>query len=346
RHFVASPGWGDGYTSRAVQIAIHHFFTNDVTGDLQGQYAHVWTAVARHFRNNPNVIGYEVYNEPNDFLVKNFNPELSCDYGGWAHEPKSCLQSHTQPVPDGLIGAIERSGGDHLVFFEPSGATDYGVPETLGISAPLRFPRLALAFHVYGSIPQQLAQTAGERDRTRTEQPGGPGWIMDEFGGTGLGPPTAQAVSAADAIHLSWAYWSAMQLDDPTGAGPDEGLLDQQTRLPYLAVAHALAVPYPWATAGEPGGQSFNYAGRSFHYSYLPDYKIRAPTEISVPGYTYPHGYAVRLHGAKMVSRPGAAVLEVVAKRPPPPRRHRRAGPSKPRVPAPPTPVTVTITPR
>ena len=54
------------YFDAAVGHAIHHFFANDVRGNLQGQFARVWHAVARHFATNPDVLGYELYNEPLD----------------------------------------------------------------------------------------------------------------------------------------------------------------------------------------------------------------------------------------------------------------------------------------
>ena len=165
-----------------MQIALHHFFANDVRADLQGQYARVWQAVARHYRGNPDVLGYEIYNEPNDYLVRQFDPELQCDYGGPVKEPKSCAVNHPQALPDGLIGAIQAADPTHVVFYEPSGSANFGTPETIGIAEPLRFPRLALAFHTYGDTPAELAQTAAERARTHTAQPGGPAWILDEFG--------------------------------------------------------------------------------------------------------------------------------------------------------------------
>jgi endoglycosylceramidase len=314
KRFVAAPGWGSGYDSRAVQVAIHHFFANNVRADLLGQYARVWQAVARHYRDDREVIGYEIYNEPDDFRSKHFGAELECDYGGRKHEPRSCAASQPQAPPDGLIGAIQQADPNHVVFFQPSGATDFGGAEELGISEPLRFDRLALAFHVYGSMTQQLHQTAIERRRTRTRQPGGPAWIMDEFGALHIGRPIAADVDSADALNLSWTYWSAMQLDDPTGADPVEGLLNQTTRRPYPAVAHALAVPYPWATAGVPGRQSFDRRTRAFRYSWVPQpRRIRGPTEISIPSYTYPRGYSVQVTGGDIVSSPRAAVLLVAA---------------------------------
>ena len=180
--FDAPIGWGSGYEVPAVQAAIHHFWANNVRADLQGQFARVWAAVARHYAGNPDVLGYEVINEPNDFRPKSFDPELQCDYGGPVHEPRSCRASHAAALRDGLIGTIQAADPNHVVLFEPSGTTDFGAPETIGIAEPLRFKNLALAFHVYGYPPDQLRETAEERFETRTEQPGGPPWIMDEFG--------------------------------------------------------------------------------------------------------------------------------------------------------------------
>jgi endoglycosylceramidase len=308
-------GWGSAYSVPAVQAAIHHFWANDVRADLQGQLARVWQAVARHYRGDPEVLGYEVINEPDDFLSKRFNSELQCDYGGPVHEPRSCAASRPAPLPDGLIGAIQAADPTHVVIFEPSSATDFGAPEWIGITEPLRFPRLALAFHVYGSIAVQLRQTSNERLRTQTDQPGGPAWIMDEFGASNNAAASSQTVSEADADNLSWAYWSAMQLHDPTAGDAYEGLLNQQTRQPYPALARALAVPYPWATAGLPARQSFDRRTRTFRYRYAVDPKIHAPTEIEVPPYTYPYGYSVQVTGARVVSRRDSPVLELRAAR-------------------------------
>jgi endoglycosylceramidase len=275
----------------------------------------VWQAVASHYRGNPDVVGYEVFNEPNDYLVKQFDPELQCDYGGPLNEPRSCAVNHPDALPRGLIGAIQSADPTHVVFYEPNGSADFGVAETIGIAEPLRFARLALAFHTYGDIPKQLAQTAAERDATRTNQPGGPAWILDEFGASNDNALSAQTVDHADADNLSWAYWAAMQLHDPTGGQPYEGLLDQTTRRPYPNQGHAMSVPYAWATAGTPGAQSFSRPAQTYRYRYSVNPKIHAPTEIEIPPYTYPLGYTAQVTGARVTSATGAALLTLSADR-------------------------------
>ena len=117
----------------------------------------------------------------------------------------------------------------------------------------------------------------------------------------------------ADSTNLGWTYWAALQLDDPTAGDAYEGLLNQLTRQPIPSQARALAVPYPWATAGTPGPQSFDPATGTFRYAYGLTPSIAAPTEIELPPYTYPHGYTVRVTGAKVVSHKQAALLQLSA---------------------------------
>jgi endoglycosylceramidase len=313
--FRPTAGWGAFYTLRPIQIAMHHFFANDVRADLQGQYARVWQAVAAHYRANPNVIGYEVYNEPNDYLVKHLDAELQCDYGGPVKEPQSCRSARPQALPEGLIGAIQAADPSHVVFYEPSGSTGFGTPETIGITEPLRFLRLALAFHTYGDVPAQLVQTAVERAKTKTDQKGGPAWILDEFGANNNDAGSAATVDHAEAANLAWAYWAAMQLHDPTGGEAYEGLLDQTTGRPYPNQARAMSVPYAWATAGTPGAQSFYRPTQTYRYRYTVDPNVQAPTLIEIPAYTYPLGYTVSVTGARVMSRAGASLLVLGADR-------------------------------
>jgi endoglycosylceramidase len=308
--------WSNAYFDPAVQAAVHHFFQNNVRADLQGQFARVWAAVARHYRDDPDVLGYEAYNEPSDFVDAHFDAELQCFYGGPAHEPASCRGSGEQALRDGVIGAIQSADRHHVVFYEPSVLTDYGLPETIGIAEPLRFGRIALAFHMYGNPESQLALDARERAETRTDQPGGPPAFMDEFGASSDAAATAATVGVADGEQLSWSYWSALQAHDPTG-NPFEGLLDQATRRPDRAVAEALAVPYPFATVGRPLTQSYDPATGAFSYSFAAARPARrVATEIVLPRDAYPHGYRVRVRGAVVVgSGSPARLLLVVAHR-------------------------------
>jgi endoglycosylceramidase len=308
-------GWATAYFDAAVGHAIHHFFANDVRGDLQGQFARVWHVVASRFAGNPDVLGYELYNEPLDPSQAGFDSELQCDYGGPGHEPASCRRSGARAVSGGWIGAVRSADPAHVVFYEPAVTTDFGQPESIGIAEPLRFDNLGLAFHVYSDPATTLPLVAGERARTRTlHQPGGPPSIMDEFGASSDTASTGVAVDDAGGSDLSWSYWAGLQLHDPTG-NPTEALLDERTRRPHAAKAAALAVPYPAATAGIPGAESWAAATRVLRYRYRVLASVAAPTEIVVPRSVYPSGYRVAASGARVVSAPGTRLLALTARR-------------------------------
>jgi endoglycosylceramidase len=332
-----------------------------VSGDLQGQYIQILAAVARHFAGNRDVLGYELFNEPSGPLLltpPEFDRQLQCFYAGTVYAPVSCAAAvgPSQAPARGAIPAVLAADQNHLVFYEAPVLTDYGAPETVGIAEPLPFSHLVLSFHDYGGAPgsssfdctqrtcaaqeqNTMSLFATERADTRTDQGGGPGWMLTEFGAEPYAPDIANVARLADRNLLSWVYWAGFQLHDPTG-GPDEGLLDEVTRRPDPARAAVLARTYPLATAGTPVSQSFNPATGAFAFTYRADHSVHAPTEIMVPiAYHYPHGYKVTAHGARVTSRsdaqrltlindPGASTVTVTIL--------ARAGSRRPRRPSPP----------
>ena len=56
--------WSNNYSNPQLDTAVGHFWRNDVVGDLQGQFDMSWATVARYFKDDPWVIGYDPYNEP------------------------------------------------------------------------------------------------------------------------------------------------------------------------------------------------------------------------------------------------------------------------------------------
>jgi cellulase (glycosyl hydrolase family 5)/glycosyl hydrolase family 5 len=308
-----SPGsWMSTYTDPAGEAAIHHFFQNDVRANLQGHFARVWKAVARHFRGNRTVLGYDVHNEPADVTAGDFDRELQCFYAGPKLAPESCRTSGTQAPAGGVIGAIRSADPTHVVFYEPSVLSNFGVAQTIGIAEPLRLGNLGLAFHPYTG-KAALDKVLADRRRTHTKQRGGPALYANEFGATSNAAANAASAAMFESEFVSWSYWAGLQLHDPTGA-PDEALLDEQTRRPYPAQATALARAYPAATAGRPTHQAYHPATGRFEFAYRPDRGVHAPTLIVLPARAYPHGYRVVVSGATVVSRSGARVLELQAR--------------------------------
>ncbi len=88
---VDPPGrWSLEYSTAAAGIAFSHFWHNNVRGDLQGEYDKIWGLVARTFRTNPWVLGYDPFNEPfSTSLIRlgnaHFDAQLECFYTGRGH---------------------------------------------------------------------------------------------------------------------------------------------------------------------------------------------------------------------------------------------------------------------
>ena len=103
---VDPPGrWSLEYGTKAAGIAFHHFWDNDVRGDLQGQYDQVWGDVAHAFSGNRWVLGYDPFNEPFStslirFGDEHFDAQLECFYTGTG--------AHRHPVARRAAAALSR----------------------------------------------------------------------------------------------------------------------------------------------------------------------------------------------------------------------------------------------
>jgi len=334
---VDLPGrWSRNYGTAAVGRAFHNFWTNDVVGDLQGQFDDVWAAVARHFRGNPWVLGYDPFNEPfSTSLVtsgdEEFDAQLECFYTGRAFigAPLHGAPKITCPPGDPAEGVIPRilaADPHHLIFDEPDIFASRGAPNFVG---PMNFPNLVFNVHVYcghrspvtgnptdiAACAAQEAHALASRAEDRTEmgsraQPGGPAWFVSEFGATSSTALLDQITASEDGSQVGWTYWAWKYYGDPTGS-LDEGLVMADGKL--RPTVSALARAYPEAVAGRPVSFSFDPADGTFRLVYVPDHAVRAPTVIFVPTQIhYPHGYCARVSGGRVASPANRELLEVV----------------------------------
>jgi endoglycosylceramidase len=333
---VDPPGrWSREYGTAAAGIAYEHFWSNDVQGNLQGEFDRVWAQVASAFRGNPWVLGYDPFNEPfSKSLVRfgdeQFDAKLECFYTGTAHVGTA---SHGAPAircpqsdpAQGVVGSILNADPRHLVFVEPDNFASRGLPTYLG---PMEFPNLVYNVHIYcGSrspvtgnpinlllCAYQDGRSLDRRAEDRTElasraQPNGPAWMVTEFGASS-DPGLLNTITATmDAHEVGWAYWAWKYYGDPTGSA-DESLVMADGRL--RSTARVLSRAYPEAVAGIPVSFSFSPASGAFELTYVPDHRVRAPTVVFVPTQVhYPHGYCARVSGARITSAEGSDLLLV-----------------------------------
>ena len=328
--------WSRNYRNPALDVAVAHFWSNDVVGNLQGQYDAVWGAVARYFSANPWIVGYDPYNEPFERETtldgsQVFATLLQCFYGGRAHPGR--LDNTDAPLTcpagdpaEGVVPTIEAADRHHLVFIEPDIYSTRGRPNLLG---PMPYPRLVLNFHAYcgtrspvtgnptnvdacsAQIFTSMLRRTGERAAMGTSyQPGGPPLFLSEFGATSSSALLGQVTHNADLFGLGWTYWTWKSYADPTGSA-DEALASPTGQLAPTAVV--LGGPYAQAVAGTPVSSSFDASSGVYQLVYVP-VRSRAPTVVYLPvARQYPGGYCTTVAGGRVLSAPRSIRLLLTA---------------------------------
>lgn len=335
--------WEANYAEPAVAAAYNNFWTNDVVGNLQGNYDRAWHAVAKTFAGNADVVGYDLFNEP--FATEAltvagaavFDAQLECFYTGRADPGRLWISPLPLVCPPddpahGAIPTIRAVDPTTPIFYEPDVTSDFGDMDWIG---PMPYRHLVLNFHDYclasdGSASFSSSSLCGDQERQTLaaqasarstaadpENPGGPAWFMSEFGAEPAGTDLARMVALANENLVGWAYWQWEYYDDPTG-GPSEGLAstDPASGAPILDTAKAaiLSEPYAQAVAGTPTAMAFDPGTDIFTVTYEVDLKIHAPTVVFVPvAIHYPDGYCATASGATITSAAGARHLTVQA---------------------------------
>jgi len=333
---VDPPGrWSLEYGTRAAGIAFHHFWTNNVVGDLQGQFDMVWGKVASFFRNDPSVIGFDPFNEPFSTSVlrvggQHFDGQLECFYTGTAHvggtlDGAPPIRCPTHDPATGVIPMLESNDPGALIFDEPDLYAGRGFPTYLG---PMDFKSLVYNIHVYcgdrnpftgnpidvtrcvRQEAKSLALRRADRPMMATPaQPAGPAWLVTEFGASSTPGFLARVTASFDHDLVGWIYWAWKYYDDPTGSG-SEALLRTDGRL--RPTARVLSETYAQAVAGTPLVMTFDPTTGLFHLRYRPDHRLRAPTVVFVAtAEHYAHGYCATASGGRIESTPGSTHLVV-----------------------------------
>jgi endoglycosylceramidase len=329
--------WSNNYSNGQLQTAAAHFWSNNVVGDLQGQFDLVWKTVADYFKNDPWVVGYDPYNEPFSTETQiasqsTFTGNLECFYTGKDHtgflaNGSSPLVCPADAPPAGVIPTIQSVDHRHLIFVEPDiyWVTGGNIPSQLG---PLPFPRIVFNFHDYcgdrspvtgdptdllGCL-QTEETSAAEQDITRlgmasANQPDGPAIFMSEYGATTSVPLVGFDTEWAGLNLVGWAYWAWKYYDDPTGSSA-EGLVLPDGN--YTGIVSVLSRTYPQETAGVVTANLFNPFTGAFSMIYTPNSQAHGQTVISVGAQQhYPTGWCAAVKGGTITSKPGSAHLTI-----------------------------------
>ena len=293
---------------------------------LRDRVAQAWAHVAAPFRGDPDVLGYDLFNEP--FPGSDY---ASC------FPPQGCAsddQTKLAPFMRAGIDAVHRVDPTHLTFYEPWLTFDYGAPTALGKFAD---GKSGMSFHDYCLATLGAPETPPTRtlcdkaveERVMTNaldqaKTSGDALLLSEFGATSDSSEYREMLPLADRHDVPWLEWAYCACGDPTGSAQAESLVYDPRKPPTGTNVNAtrlddLDEPHPQLVAGTPGPFQFDPATRvfTFQYSTVPVGNRALPpglaTRIWVGALHYPRGYAVHVTGGRVTSGPGANWLAVVA---------------------------------
>lgn len=322
--FANTNPWWTGYLQPAVLSAFDHFWRNEAA--IQEAAARAWRAVAARLGDEPNVVGYDLFNEP-------------------VPGPTTFADFERRQLPEFLNRTIDRIRDvdtETAIWVEPPIYFGGGVPSRLdGVTDPA--DNLGFSFHSYpelildkspaddwmpglgaGNIPESWlirAVLAEIVDGTRADgeigqdfdmsdlghrlildnaleasQRLGAAPVMTEFGAHQDADDVADAVDATTDGLVSWAYWQYK----PWQETPGGWLVDRDRVSANLA---PLIRPYPHAVAGTPLDCTYDRPTRKFRLVYRPDPEATAMTVLHVPDRVYDGAYAASVAGGDIACR-------------------------------------------
>jgi endoglycosylceramidase len=300
----------------ALQRTFDHFWTND--GALQDSYAAAWAHVAQRFRDAPNVLGYDLLNEP---------------WPGSAWQ--DCINPTGCPVGDAkleafdrrVLAAIRAADPRGIVWPEPFVLFNQGAGTSV---KALGDPNVGFSFHDYCLGAEQAGsdQSCAKADdlvfthATDRVASTGEALLLTEFGATEAKSVLTPMVERADRTMVSWTEWHYCGCDDPTTSGPGDkqAIVLDPAKPPAgdnlkKVTLDQLVRPYPQVVAGTP--ESWSYADGAFAARWSTTRpsggRASGDTEVALPARAFPGGYAAHVQGGSITSAKGDRTLRIAA---------------------------------
>lgn len=288
--FTEREPWNANYFEPAVISAFDNFWTNDV---LQEHFIQTWEKVVERFKDNKNVIGYDLFNEP---------------YSG-SRQQEDFEKNYLKPFYDKLITRLKKIDTNHLYFYEPQIYTSGGLRSYLPL---LDFDNLVYVGHYYHPLvhegfgysldptPIRAAVELRDSEAKAAEIP----WLMDEFG---VNPDTNNALqyindllNIMDEKIVGWTVWSYDK-------GGGFSILDSDGN--ERQTMDFLVRPYPQKVAGIPTKLFFDVETKGFELIFEENKNAEDPTVIFIPERHYTNGFKVEISDGNYEFNPLKQIL-------------------------------------
>jgi endoglycosylceramidase len=300
---------GDYYLTPAVGDIWANFYAN--TDGVQTQFINMFSNLAKNLAGNPNLLGYEIINEP-------FPGNIYVDGNLLANSTYADL-TLLAPLYDAVSVAVRKYDQQGLLFFEPLVTNGEVIPRTAGFTHPPgNTPNLdVLSFHVYCDVNptyQYECYEVGGAYAGQCASINDPGYCNDIFFPTDfeVRNADAQALNVPMFITEFGSFYQNATVDDPI----NELIVDLASQ--YLAswvnwdilyvqanpnIIPVIVRPYAQAIAGQPLSESFNRTTGLYVLNFTINKSITAPTEIFIPiTVHYPKGVLVSISPANVLS--------------------------------------------
>jgi endoglycosylceramidase len=300
-----SLGYGVGMLGDpAQQRAFDNFWANKpgpAGVGIADRFATMLATYGRAFKNEPYLLGYDTFNEPNAGTQ-------------WP----SCASSAGCPVFDSQLSAwfrrvippLRAADPQHIIWIEPNVFFDFAANTNLQNPSG-GDPNTGFDFHTYclgdgaanaaPPIPGNgpgcgVEETMNLNNATAYQHRSGAALIDSEWGATSDPQVLARQTAEFDSYTLGDVFWDYRNLV-PDVSAPPGGKNENSAAL------SALDRPFPPVIAGTPSGWGWDTTTDKFtlHYSTtLPDGRPAAglATDVYIPISHYPNGYSVAVSGA------------------------------------------------
>ena len=290
--FEAQDNWLLSYMQPAVQAAFEHLYEDP---DLRQEQIDAWMAVVNRVKDHPNLIGYDLMNEPFGKIRE----------GEDIFTAAARVESEQlTPMYQRLTDAISAVDSDHWVFIEPPNLASLGIATSLG---QVHGPKVAFYPHMYDPDIEMATYSEGGKVQinpefftkwadaitTYTDKYPMP-MLVGEWGIASPEKPGMDAFVdlALKTLEETTSGWSHFQMcwgggycpfDSAGNARPNIGRIFQ---------------PYPRGIAGRPEMSRWDPNTRTLRISFT-DGSAQGPTSIYLDREaTYPNGYVVETSDA------------------------------------------------
>ncbi|TPX71089.1 hypothetical protein SpCBS45565_g01306 [Spizellomyces sp. 'palustris'] len=277
------------YFTYAVADAFGRLYNNH--GGLLDAFAAYWQHVVEEFKNETNILGYEIMNEPwpgNHWK----NPLLLLP--GYA----SGTTLHTMHTH--VAQAIRRADPNAIIYFE--GATWDVTTKAPCVPGGIEYAdRSVLSYHFYRPPQRTDIDTYMKRRKADAVKLGGCGLFMTEWEmwyGNGSDKRYQEmwdTVTAADRHQQNWMGWAYKSFAQGKGS-TDGSLFDDETGERRLQFEELWSRTFPTAVSGNVITMKFERDTGRFELAFEFKVSVKEPTEIGISAEIwYPQGYRVEI---------------------------------------------------